>query len=326
METENECAICYEPLREKNNCVTPCGHKFCFSCIATSLNFANTCPYCRTEIAEGDDYDEEEDEYEEDEYEEEEIESAPGPVYPFVPGYFRNHNEDRNIRIDPQESSFSYSTNYPVLDEVEEKASELGITLKDCIRRLCFNHARVVTNEEYTSGFDYDTAFNVNADKFDTLIKYFQDRTEEFLRNVNGPMRFEPRDQNLSIIERTEEFDEDIYDEEMEELYGYMNRLFEEQDDQEEFDEEEHLSLLETVNNGYWKQVKNFHELLEMKAEDFKTDEVLEEITILGEVLKQKENNKNINKREGYVLYPELKRYVPTFTVDDKFYDRLLDI
>ena len=180
----------------------------------------------------------------------------------------------------------------------------------------------------------WQSTINIIEDKFDILNNYVRNKTEDFLRNVNGPMRFEEQPNNTedsvseinntSIIDLTEEADEDIIDEEMDELYNYMNEIFYE--DQEEFDEEEHLSLLETVNNGYWRHVKNFHELLEWKAEDFKTDKVLEEITIWGEVLKQKVNSKNMNKRAGYVFYPELKRYVSTFTVDDGFYDRLLDI
>ena len=44
---ENECAICLESLTEKNIAVTPCGHMFCFTCIATNLNVSKNCPMCR---------------------------------------------------------------------------------------------------------------------------------------------------------------------------------------------------------------------------------------------------------------------------------------
>jgi len=30
-----------------NNCVTPCGHTFCFQCLAKALEQNNTCPCCR---------------------------------------------------------------------------------------------------------------------------------------------------------------------------------------------------------------------------------------------------------------------------------------
>ncbi len=48
---EDECAICLDPLTKSNIAITPCGHKFCFSCIAENLNVSKTCPMCRTRIA-----------------------------------------------------------------------------------------------------------------------------------------------------------------------------------------------------------------------------------------------------------------------------------
>ena len=51
LKAEDECAICLDPLTEKNIAVTPCGHKFCFSCIAENLNVSKTCPMCRERIA-----------------------------------------------------------------------------------------------------------------------------------------------------------------------------------------------------------------------------------------------------------------------------------
>lgn len=43
-----ECCICYEMIdANKNNCITPCGHSFCFVCIVKSMQVRNTCPCCR---------------------------------------------------------------------------------------------------------------------------------------------------------------------------------------------------------------------------------------------------------------------------------------
>ena len=72
-----ECAICYDEIGPSNNCVTPCGHKFCFKCIVKSTKQNNSCPCCRgplceptieEEVVEDDDsvdeeYDEGEDEH-----------------------------------------------------------------------------------------------------------------------------------------------------------------------------------------------------------------------------------------------------------------------
>ncbi len=79
-----ECIICYESIGSKNCCTTDCGHQFCFKCIATSMQYNNSCPYCRAslvEMPEGDDdeyvaEDSEDDESEEEESEEEEQDEA----------------------------------------------------------------------------------------------------------------------------------------------------------------------------------------------------------------------------------------------------------
>lgn len=49
METK-ECSICYDAIGNKNSCVTECGHQFCFKCIATSMQYNNKCPCCRSNL------------------------------------------------------------------------------------------------------------------------------------------------------------------------------------------------------------------------------------------------------------------------------------
>ena len=44
------CAICFEIIEKKNNCITKCGHKFCLSCILISAEYNNTCPCCREKL------------------------------------------------------------------------------------------------------------------------------------------------------------------------------------------------------------------------------------------------------------------------------------
>ena len=48
--SECECVICMETLSAKNIAVTPCGHKFCFTCIAENLTISKACPLCRATI------------------------------------------------------------------------------------------------------------------------------------------------------------------------------------------------------------------------------------------------------------------------------------
>ena len=59
---ELECCICYEIIGEQNNCITPCGHKFCFVCMMKTLNINNTCPCCRTVLQEKEEEESEEEE------------------------------------------------------------------------------------------------------------------------------------------------------------------------------------------------------------------------------------------------------------------------
>jgi hypothetical protein len=45
------CPICMDEITTKNSCVTKCGHDFCLSCLAKSLQSNQTCPLCRGELA-----------------------------------------------------------------------------------------------------------------------------------------------------------------------------------------------------------------------------------------------------------------------------------
>lgn len=47
---EDICAVCLELPGVKNVSITDCGHRFCTSCLLSSLRTKNTCPTCRAEI------------------------------------------------------------------------------------------------------------------------------------------------------------------------------------------------------------------------------------------------------------------------------------
>jgi hypothetical protein len=84
--TEEECCICYENIGIKNNCVTECGHKFCFKCLAMSMTRSNACPCCRQPLTDEpelvdeedeSDYEESVDEGDSDEEDDDEISLVP---------------------------------------------------------------------------------------------------------------------------------------------------------------------------------------------------------------------------------------------------------
>jgi hypothetical protein len=66
----HECCICYDTIdSQKNNCVTECGHRFCFKCLATAMVHNTACPCCRSPLVNSDADEEEEDDDEEDDEE-----------------------------------------------------------------------------------------------------------------------------------------------------------------------------------------------------------------------------------------------------------------
>ena len=93
MEQEQErtyCNVCYEDIDPiRNQCITECGHKFCFRCIMTTISSNlvnnNRCPICRTEMLSYPD--DEEDSYSNDRLIDEHT----------VAAYHANTNEMRHI-------------------------------------------------------------------------------------------------------------------------------------------------------------------------------------------------------------------------------------
>jgi len=74
-----ECSICFDEIGKKNNCVTPCGHVFCFSCVSKSLTRNNTCPCCRTVLVEDANVEDDDSEYEdEDDFDDDDDEEEDG--------------------------------------------------------------------------------------------------------------------------------------------------------------------------------------------------------------------------------------------------------
>jgi hypothetical protein len=92
MSVITECCVCFEEIDSlKNNCVTPCGHQFCFVCIAKCLGRGHCCPICRGELIEkneneSEDGDEEDDSDYEDSDDEDEEENV-------------EYDEDENIDV-----------------------------------------------------------------------------------------------------------------------------------------------------------------------------------------------------------------------------------
>ena len=141
-----ECCICYETIGDKNNCVTPCGHKFCFVCLTKSLTTNNTCPCCREVLIEAPEEDDDDSDYENDSDDgsDSETESEPCTVPP----------EDQ---VSIQELSVD-----DIIDNGEimyDKMIEKGVTKTEILRLFV----------SYYFG-RYDSDFEDQANDIDTKI------------------------------------------------------------------------------------------------------------------------------------------------------------
>jgi len=139
-----------------NNCVTPCGHSFCFQCLAKALEQNNTCPYCRTVLMEEPEEEEEEDDYDDDESEWSELTDADEPYDDNALASFRmlcqrldgedveseeeveeveETEENDEVSVDENETD----TDDEPLAEVEDITAKLqsrGITMLDLVAML----------------------------------------------------------------------------------------------------------------------------------------------------------------------------------------------
>ena len=108
---EVECCICYEIIGEKNNCVTECGHQFCFGCMLKAMTRNTACPYCRTELLE--------DFAGEDSGEEESVDEGES-----------ENDEDEDLVDEYQE--------YAHIEDIAERLEKEGVTMLDFVS-LYFN-------------------------------------------------------------------------------------------------------------------------------------------------------------------------------------------
>jgi len=120
----SNCPICFDEITlNKNSCLTPCGHAFCFNCMVKSLNNSNMCPYCRAlindkPIRDDDDEEEYDDDYEtltddDDEDDDEDDE---------------NENENGNSSTNQQENADDEDEYECSIERVESYFKEKGIT------------------------------------------------------------------------------------------------------------------------------------------------------------------------------------------------------
>jgi hypothetical protein len=135
-----ECCICYETInKDKNNCVTDCGHAFCLKCLVTSFAHGNNaCPCCRTEVIDmPEEEDEEEDDEEEDDYTE--VDSENGSAV---------------------DIEYPYDEDECDIEELSRRLQSNGINMNDILSMLIGRYAK---------GTQHEGAEEI-SDKFDKIV------------------------------------------------------------------------------------------------------------------------------------------------------------
>jgi len=148
-----ECCICMDAINfATNNCVTPCGHTFCFQCLAKALEQNNTCPCCRAVLM-AEPEEDDEDEYSEwSEYTGGEEELYDDDVLTSLRMFYQRIDgeevEDAEVEEDEEVSNTDENEyivdaeededNEPLADveEITAKLQSRGITMLDLVAML----------------------------------------------------------------------------------------------------------------------------------------------------------------------------------------------
>jgi hypothetical protein len=145
--TGTECCICYEIIGKKNNCVTDCGHVFCFKCLAVCMTRKNTCPCCRAILVdelENQDNDEEDEEEDDEDYE----------------------DEDEDEVEEDDEDEIFYNNDYDGdIEDVVAHIESKDITMLDIVSVLFnkFSKKDEKYNTEYVKNL-CETLYQINSD------------------------------------------------------------------------------------------------------------------------------------------------------------------
>lgn len=166
--SETECCICFETIGEKNNCVTECGHKFCFKCLATAMTRSNSCPYCRAPLIE--ESNEDNDDGQDQDYDDE--------------------DEDEEDDDEEYEPNRDYKGN---IEEIVERLEKSGITMLD-VTSILFNKFSK-TDAKYSNEYVENlckTIDQINEDAEQESVELEQMGNEDFrLKSPNAYVTYD---------------------------------------------------------------------------------------------------------------------------------------
>jgi len=187
----SECCICFEEIGQKNNCVTPCGHAFCFECMMKALAKNSSCPYCRTKLIAEDPVEnkDNDDEYSNDD---DDTQSELSYADAYVEG---------NLLRYPRKY---FASKFATSDEISRKLSEKGYIMSDIV--MWWTDSVDYSNERYRNGF-----IKKFIKDFDDIIvscnKEAKARFDERLQFEKEDIRSNNMRQNVSALDGTDEED-----------------------------------------------------------------------------------------------------------------------
>ena len=134
----NECCICYDTIGQQNNCVTPCGHAFCFKCMVQSLGHSNACPCCRASLRE------EEEEEKEDSDNEDDDDDSYGSDEDSVIIYVNKNEEATPEQISEKLASLGYTMTDIIALYLGRIDKDVPRNTPDFVNKLCIDFDEVV--------------------------------------------------------------------------------------------------------------------------------------------------------------------------------------
>jgi hypothetical protein len=185
-----ECPVCFEVIQpDANMCITPCGHSFCFKCVARSMKNNDTCPICRSRLKDEDDADDADDETEYDEDEED--------SHPEYSDGFDNCN----------------------LEDMERRILARGFKMIDLIALYSGVNTHICTHMTETSMTEAEY-----ADHLRELENYIDDIPAEIASEVSERRGMAAEDRRASAIAQTKEAMRKVFLElfETQRIYGLI--------------------------------------------------------------------------------------------------------
>jgi Ring finger domain len=179
-----ECPICMEIIDLCKNCsTTECGHKFHSNCLIKNIAFNGfECPYCRFEMFEetddNEDEDEDDEEYRQGDEEEGNNEEGNNEEGDDEEGDDEEGDEDE----DDDDEYDEYNGVVPSFELIQKKFIEKGITYECLIKSIMFSSMLYHKNENFSEYQKCNTFMEESY--FDLITKYKPE--EEQLNNANN--------------------------------------------------------------------------------------------------------------------------------------------